>query len=989
MNQAIAHIIKSEIEGLDFVDKIAGLVAPLTFDIAIGDGKSVEKTFPIACCVSPEDCKEGAYNDLMPNSQYKTVIYFEDKGVTFVKSESHWKYYTSNLRLVCWINIEKLTNSGYCKSEVPCTYAAHIITEIIRSMPEFPLNITPFHQFYSEIVSQDVRNPSIFSAYTYDEKHSQYLMAPYDYFALDITTNFAICLNSDVVPSPCDNVIDQMIPTALDAELIGCDSFMALWEEETEATGYYLDVATDSLFTSFVSGYQNLDVGNITQYKITGLLSTIYYYYRIRAYDDTDVSDYSNTIIVDFPWSCLWDRIYSAMSIKPIDPILTAQKNLIEELHAIGSLQKAKVIDVFATQTGGSAINWISPGIFDPIIVNIPVFVAYEGYKAVSGTTSYINLNFNPLIDGGNIGKDNIFFLVGFGDDAINNGQYGALSTIGGDDVLLGGRIKSDAIGTGYYGCNGDDTTNNLYRNFIWTSKKHIAISRGKNNEMDTYINYSRNNDNLCNSNHCINISPFLGCINNHGSPTDYDNDRTIRYAFISEYLTETEALATIKAFETYLTAIGKGLITETLFNLALEGHSFLDGQRNISWLSQRIMENLPCVKTINKAVSGSSLDMMTARASSLDIEINNSYTNKLIIYNGVNDVTDIIGSGIVAYNKLKLYVQNRIIAGWDEIYVYTMTPATSGRGTQFEFERTQFNDLLRTDLEPIGGIYILDTDFIYQLNDSTDVDYYSGGLHFNSLLGGGAELASVLAILTLNNHLPETINDGNTWNYSNCDDVSKFTVNGSNQIALWTKYKGSGLNLSQSNNTLKPLLTVDGVLTDGGDDSLYTGPATLNQPLTYYEMFRMKTFINDGMIHDGAGWSSLCLYETPTTGKLKIYAGTDLASGGFPKDHTTNKWGIMRCIYDGVNSKIVANCGSIVAAYNGISGDVSKGDAGTTNAGGLTIGSRGGGTDQASNTEYKEILVRTLSEIPAIENRFFLHILFKWLTIIDPDYPN
>jgi len=204
MNQAIANIIKEKIEVLDFADKIAGLTAVTYFDIKGPDGV-VQKAFPIACCVTADDCKEGAYNDLMPNSAYKTVIYFEDKGISFNKSESHWKYYTSNLRLVAWLNIEKLTDSGYCKSELPCTYAAHIVAEIIRALPEFPQNISPFDHVYSEITNQEIRSNSIFSAYTYDEKHSQYLMAPFDYFALDIATNFAVCLRStDVYDATCD-----------------------------------------------------------------------------------------------------------------------------------------------------------------------------------------------------------------------------------------------------------------------------------------------------------------------------------------------------------------------------------------------------------------------------------------------------------------------------------------------------------------------------------------------------------------------------------------------------------------------------------------------------------------------------------------------------------------------------------------------------------------------------------------------------------------
>ena len=204
MNQAIANIIKNHISGLDFIDKIAGLTQVMTFEIRNDKNEMVQKSLPIACCVTPGECGiEGAYYDLMPNSDYKTVIYFEDGGVSFERAESNWKYYKSNLRLICWINIEKIFGHD-CKSELPCTYAAHIVAEIIRALPEFPENHVPFDRVYSEITNQLVRSPSIFSAYTYDERHSQFLMSPYEYFCLEVDTSFAICLKGTDVYNACD-----------------------------------------------------------------------------------------------------------------------------------------------------------------------------------------------------------------------------------------------------------------------------------------------------------------------------------------------------------------------------------------------------------------------------------------------------------------------------------------------------------------------------------------------------------------------------------------------------------------------------------------------------------------------------------------------------------------------------------------------------------------------------------------------------------------
>jgi hypothetical protein len=192
MNKAIADILKAKIENLDFVDKIAGLVAPVYVDMVDENNNRVQKCFPVSCTTTAQDCKLGAYNDLCPDSKYKTVIYFEDRGVTFDRREGKFIYYRSNLRLVCWINAVKLENDG-CADGTECSLAADLIKDIVCALPEFPENISPFAQVMPVVTSQEIRSNAIFSAYTYNEKQVQYLMYPYDYFALDITTEFAVC----------------------------------------------------------------------------------------------------------------------------------------------------------------------------------------------------------------------------------------------------------------------------------------------------------------------------------------------------------------------------------------------------------------------------------------------------------------------------------------------------------------------------------------------------------------------------------------------------------------------------------------------------------------------------------------------------------------------------------------------------------------------------------------------------------------------------
>ncbi|HEY2680846.1 MAG TPA: NF038122 family metalloprotease [Candidatus Udaeobacter sp.] len=73
-------------------------------------------------------------------------------------------------------------------------------------------------------------------------------------------------------------------------------SFMATWLGVSRAKGYLLDVSTSSSFDSFVDGYHDLDVGYVTGRVVTGLNRGTTYYYRVRAYYATALTDYSETI---------------------------------------------------------------------------------------------------------------------------------------------------------------------------------------------------------------------------------------------------------------------------------------------------------------------------------------------------------------------------------------------------------------------------------------------------------------------------------------------------------------------------------------------------------------------------------------------------------------------------------------------------------------------------------------------------------------------
>ena len=73
-------------------------------------------------------------------------------------------------------------------------------------------------------------------------------------------------------------------------------SFMATWNGVSGAISYRLDVSTASSFSSYVNGYHDLDVGNISGRVVTGLSPGTTYYYRVRAVTASGAGSYSSAI---------------------------------------------------------------------------------------------------------------------------------------------------------------------------------------------------------------------------------------------------------------------------------------------------------------------------------------------------------------------------------------------------------------------------------------------------------------------------------------------------------------------------------------------------------------------------------------------------------------------------------------------------------------------------------------------------------------------
>jgi len=91
----------------------------------------------------------------------------------------------------------------------------------------------------------------------------------------------------------------MVFPGAGNATAVTTTGFTANWPAPAigVANKYYLDVSEKADFSTFVTGYNNLDVGNVLLQNVTGLKPGTVYYYRVRAYKNSTVGLGINSVV--------------------------------------------------------------------------------------------------------------------------------------------------------------------------------------------------------------------------------------------------------------------------------------------------------------------------------------------------------------------------------------------------------------------------------------------------------------------------------------------------------------------------------------------------------------------------------------------------------------------------------------------------------------------------------------------------------------------
>ena len=198
MNKELSLALLSKLSDIVYLDRTSGCVQVVESVIEGDNSLSITKKIPVTSLATYTDTIDNAQLvDMIPDGSYMGMLYFEDNGINNAVKKTGGMSYVSRLRLVCWLNTQRITG----KSDM--LLCSRVMSDVIERITAGVYNSGPFLRIQANVENIPVQDSAIFSKYDYSETQTQYLMAPFEFFAIDLVVNF-------IVPFNCSSEIEVM-----------------------------------------------------------------------------------------------------------------------------------------------------------------------------------------------------------------------------------------------------------------------------------------------------------------------------------------------------------------------------------------------------------------------------------------------------------------------------------------------------------------------------------------------------------------------------------------------------------------------------------------------------------------------------------------------------------------------------------------------------------------------------------------------------------
>lgn len=191
----LAQMLRVYIQTLNFADRVGGLARATK--VQVRDGENViTKTIPM---VKDDfgDCESAKMVPILPDTNYKSVHFFEDGGIEIVDKDSFYLHCEATLRLISWYNLRDI-NSALDDCNL-------FTAQILAVIPYRLANSGYYTVIRAEPTGEIQKGWSVFSKYTLDDEKDQFSTLPeYDSTGIDWLVSYWMpvsCVESETLTS--------------------------------------------------------------------------------------------------------------------------------------------------------------------------------------------------------------------------------------------------------------------------------------------------------------------------------------------------------------------------------------------------------------------------------------------------------------------------------------------------------------------------------------------------------------------------------------------------------------------------------------------------------------------------------------------------------------------------------------------------------------------------------------------------------------------